>query len=65
MNGGAGAKELLTFLSTKEGVYGSADSKTEVPRSTLVQALKAGSTLTDTEAFDAGTVSRAVDVDLS
>ncbi len=42
---------LQTLLSTKTGVHGSVDRKTEVPRTTLLNALHENSDLTDTENF--------------
>lgn len=42
---------LQTLLSTKEGVHGSPDRKTEVPRTTLLNALHDDSNLVNTEKF--------------
>ena len=46
-------RRLLSVLSTKDGVHGSVDDRTEVPRHTLVDALTAESTLVDTRAAPA------------
>lgn len=43
---------LKTFLSTLAGKHGHVESRTEVPRSTLVKALDASSTLTSTEEYE-------------
>lgn len=45
---------LISLLSTLEGKYGDDDKRTEVPRSTLVKALKANTQLVSTNTFDAG-----------
>jgi hypothetical protein len=45
------ANRLMSFLSTKDDVHGDEDSSTEVPRSTLVKALDAESTLQDTRSL--------------
>lgn len=42
---------LITLLSTKHGVHGHSERRTEVPRSSLVRALKRGSHLTNTVDF--------------
>ena len=63
--GGAGqADRLKTLLSTKEGVHGSVDRSTEVPRSALVNALEQSSTLTNTQDFGADELSRSVTIAL-
>jgi hypothetical protein len=45
---------LVTFLSTKEGPHGHRESNTEVPRRTLVKALREESQLTDTQDYARG-----------
>jgi hypothetical protein len=52
-NKGSKSKQgrLQTLLSTKEGVHGSPDRKTEVPRTTLLNALQDNSNLINTEKF--------------
>lgn len=53
--GGATAKNrLVTFLSTMAGKHGHEDRKTEVPRRTLVSALRRDSTLFTTEDLATG-----------
>jgi hypothetical protein len=46
------ASRLKSFLSTRDGVHGSCDSGTEVPRSPLVTELQAHSELRDTRSLD-------------
>ena len=60
--GKSAKRRLMTFLSTREGVYGQAKSKTEVPRATLLTALRDGSQLTNTEDFGKGVLSQAVQI---
>lgn len=55
---------LRTLLSTKEGVHGSADRKTEVPRSSLLRALRENSDLKSTEDFAADVLREPVTVEL-
>lgn len=56
--GGAGsAHRLLSLLSTRNGLHGDSE-ETAVPRSTLVTALKANSTLIDTRDAKAAELSR-------
>jgi hypothetical protein len=45
----ANAQRLITLMSTRPGKHGSIANHTEVPRTPLVDALKAESTLVDTE----------------
>jgi hypothetical protein len=60
--GGAGkAGRLVSILSTKEGVHGET-AKTAVPRTTLVTALKANSTLIDTRDAAASELSRVTTI---
>ncbi len=54
---------LQTLLSTKEGVHGSPDRKTEVPRSSLLNALKDNSDLHNTEDFAADELRASVTMD--
>jgi hypothetical protein len=51
---------LQTLLSTKVGVHGSADRKTEVPRTSLLNALKDNSDLHNTEDFAADELRESV-----
>jgi hypothetical protein len=44
------AHRLMSVLSTRDGVHGSEDARTEVPRGTLVDELSRKSTLVDTRA---------------
>ncbi len=56
-------RRLVTVLSTKAGVHGHADERhSEVPRSTLIQALKKESSLIDTQNFAEDELSRSVSV---
>lgn len=54
---------LTTVLSTMEGKHGSADAHTEVPRATLLRALKADSDLHSTQELK-GQLCMAVEIDL-
>src|SRR3546814_15693000 len=58
------ANRLRSFLSTKDGVHGSAERHTEVPRASLVDALEKQSTLYDTRtlASDALAITTRFDV---
>ena len=60
----SGPGRLKTVLSTMPGVHGSTECKTEVPRSSLLNALSEQSDLTDTESFAADEVSRTVTLEL-
>jgi hypothetical protein len=51
---------LVSVLSTKDGVHGTEASRTEVPRATLVDALRRDSTLVDTRDATALEPSRVV-----
>lgn len=62
VSGGPG--RLQTLLSTKAGVYGSADRKTEVPRTTLLNALREGSDLKNTEDFAANELCESMTMEL-
>jgi hypothetical protein len=55
---------LQTLLSTKKGVHGSVDRKTEVPRSSLLHALQENSDLKNTEDFAADVLREAVTMEL-
>jgi beta-lactamase superfamily II metal-dependent hydrolase len=55
---------LQTLLSTKEGVHGSPDRKTEVPRRPLLRALRENSDLMSTEDFAADVLREPVTIDL-
>lgn len=48
------ARRMTSLLSTLSGKHGSAASGTEVPRRTLLQALRGSSTLIDTESIPEG-----------
>ncbi len=63
---GAASKRgrLKTLLSTRKGVHGSVDRKTEVPRRSLVNALAKHSALTETEDFAPHELSRPVTLPL-
>lgn len=59
----AGARKqgrLKTLLSTEKNVHGSTESKTEVPRRTLLSALRDSSDLINTEEFAPDALSQAV-----
>lgn len=58
------AGRLLTFLSTLPGVHGAEENRTEVPRNTLVNALKKNSVLVSTAAYRPGELVRAVTIPL-
>jgi hypothetical protein len=47
--GSQGGDRLVTLLSTEEGHHGSVQNRTEVPRSTLIDALASSSTLLSTQ----------------
>lgn len=51
---------LKTLLSTLEGVHGHEDSRTEVPRKRLVNALRDKSDLLNTQSYKASELSRVV-----
>jgi hypothetical protein len=55
---------LRTVLSTKAGVHGSVDRKTEVPRTTLLNALRDDSSLVSTEDFAPDVLRKTVTVTL-
>lgn len=63
---GAASKpgRLKTLMSTREGVHGKSENDSEVPRSKLVNALQAESTLTSTQRFAPEELSRSVKLDL-
>lgn len=61
-NESARAERLMTFLSTKADVHGSEENKTEVPRNTLVNALKKDSTLCDTSTYRSDEFVRSVTI---
>lgn len=65
--GGANkVKRLLSLLSTKDGVHGGKHGKsTEVPRTTLVDALEKNSTLVDTRDAQATDLRLTREIDLS
>jgi hypothetical protein len=45
---------MTSLLSTLSGKHGSAASRTEVPRRTLLEALRSSTTLVDTETIPEG-----------
>ena len=51
---GGTADRLTSVMSTLHGVHGDSDAKTEVPRMSLVEALKNSSDLHSTEDLEAG-----------
>src|SRR3546814_6513074 len=53
------ANRLRSFLSTKDGVHGSAERHTEVPRASLVDALEKQSTLYDTRTLASDALARS------
>jgi hypothetical protein len=53
---------LKTVLSTLKGVHGSEDENTEVPRSTLVDALKLQSDLITTESLTGTVLSQKIEI---
>lgn len=55
---------LQSLLSTRGGVHGSPDRKTEVPRRSLVNALKDSSSLISTEEYGPEQLSRPVTLEL-
>jgi beta-lactamase superfamily II metal-dependent hydrolase len=55
---------LRTLLSTKADVHGSTDRKTEVPRSSLLNALRENSDLQNTQDFAADELRESVTIDL-
>ncbi len=62
----ASGKRLCTVVSTRPGKHGDANSNTEVPRRTLVQALDAESTYVTTQKASATKVApRVVEVDVA
>ncbi len=61
--GATRAHRLMSMLSTLDGVHGDSEA-TAVPRSTLVKALKAGSTLVDTRDAKPSELSRAQTITL-
>lgn len=64
--GGRGEPERLqTVLSTLRGVHGSTDRNTEVPRRTLVKALKKDSDHVSTEDIPVAEMGRTIELDLS
>jgi hypothetical protein len=63
--GGRGTpRRLVTLLSTQAGVHGSEERRTEVPRRSLLRALRADSQLTSTQEFAPGELRRSVTIDL-
>jgi len=63
--GRRGAPErLVSVLSTKHGVHGSVDRRTEVPRRSLVRALKEATELFDTSSFPREELSQAIEIPL-
>jgi len=63
--GGNTAKDRLTsLLSTKDDVHGSESANTEVPRRTLIQALKKESTLHDTRDIPKSDLSMVYSIDI-
>ena len=58
------AGRLRTLLSTKAGVHGHPESRTEVPRRSLLRALRENSDLKNTEDYAADTLREAVTMDL-
>lgn len=58
--GGRKPGRLKTLLSTEKGVHGSTENKTEVPRRTLLNALRDNSDLTNTEEFAPDALSQTV-----
>jgi hypothetical protein len=57
-------RRLATLLSTQAGVHGNPERRTEVPRGSLLRALKEGSRLTNTQEFAPDELRRAVTLDL-
>jgi hypothetical protein len=57
------ANRLRTLLSTKEGVHGHSERKTEVPRKSLLRALEDESSLTSTTAFAPEELSRSIQLE--
>ena len=60
----AGAQQLVAFLSTLEDVHGTAAARSEVPRSTLLAALRQGAKLTNTQDFAANEIRVPVTIPL-
>jgi hypothetical protein len=58
------SRRLATLLSTQAGVHGDPERRTEVPRSSLLRALKEGSRLTNTQEFAPDELRRALTIDL-
>lgn len=56
-------KRLKTLLSTKHGKHGHESRNTEVPRRTLVKALKSGSDLTNTEEYSGDELYREITIE--
>lgn len=56
---------LVTLLSTRADKHGKVASKTEVPRSTLLQQLDAKTDLTNTQEFEDGVLCKSIVVDLT
>jgi hypothetical protein len=62
--GAATPRRLQTLLSTMSGVHGDPERRTEVPRSSLLNALHEHSHLTSTQEFAPDELRRAVSLDL-
>lgn len=63
--GATGKKDRMTsLLSTLDGKYGDKNEKTEVPRRTLVKALKANTQLVATNTFKAGQLFESIRLEL-
>ncbi len=57
------ARRLITILSTRSGRHGSVSDQTEVPRETLLYALRTQSQLIDTQAPNTGALYTRVEVE--